>query len=111
MIPAQLAAAHIEPTSRLRHAPAPSQVPSVPHGLPASGAQSSLASRPAGTALQAPILPATAHDWQTPAHAPSQHTPVASAALSRAQCPLLHAASTVQEAPLSSIGRQAGGSQ
>jgi hypothetical protein len=72
----QAEGAHCVPLTNLRHAPAPSQVPSVPqvdaavavHWVATTGAV------PAGTGAQVPTLPISAHDWQVPVHAELQQT-------------------------------------
>jgi hypothetical protein len=74
-----------------RHAPFPSQNPSVPQveaavlGHPADG--------PMGTALHLPTLPEFAHDWQAPVQAMSQQKPCA-------QIPVTHSVPSPHDWPL-----------
>jgi hypothetical protein len=79
----------------LRHAPPPLQVPSLPQVvLPASVHWvAGVGTWPAGTFVQAPTLPATAHERQVPVQAVAQQIPCA-------QKPELHSGDAVQVAPL-----------
>jgi hypothetical protein len=79
----------------IRHAPAPSQVPSLPHSLLASTAQLSCGSVPAFTALQMPelcVVRALEHAMHFPSHSVLQQVP-------STQKPEVHSAAPVQESP------------
>jgi hypothetical protein len=79
----QAAATHTVPAACSRHAPAPLQKPSCAHVLAAAAAHWFSGSSPLGTLVQAPVVPGSAHDWQTPVHAVAQQTPCA-------QTPIAH---------------------
>ncbi len=90
-------AAHSAPDGCRRHAPLPSQVPSRPQGLPASGAQAPCGSCPAATGVQAPSRPGAAQVEQMPSQAVAQQIP-------RVQCPDWHCEPRVQGRPLTTGG-------
>lgn len=75
---AQVCAAHSVPPGHRRHAPLPSQKPSVWQVERAVSAHR--AEGPTGTELHVPTEPATAQDWQAPVHAELQQTPCAQTA-------------------------------
>jgi hypothetical protein len=74
--PLQLAAAHEVPMTYLRHAPAPLQVPSLPHVVAAAIGHCDATSGgwPVGIGEQVPTLPASVHDMQVPLHTLLQQT-------------------------------------
>jgi hypothetical protein len=87
---AQLSALHSVPDLYLRHAPAPSHAPSLPHeAAPWSAHLPRGSAAPAGTATQRPIDDGSAQLWQEPSQASMQQTP-------SAQKPLAHSAASVQ---------------
>jgi len=74
--PVQVAAAHCVPLTYFRQAPAPSQVPSLPH-VDADATRHCAAARggsPAAIGEQVPTLPASEHDMQVPVQAALQQT-------------------------------------
>jgi hypothetical protein len=102
----------------LRHAPAPSQVPSVPHVIAPWSAHCPIGSAPSGTSMHRPSLPAIAHDLQVPEHAAVQQTPCAQIADAHSlppvqvapggfgpQLPLTHAAPATQSALVAQVDR------
>jgi len=104
----------------ISHPPAPSQKPSAPQVSRPLSAHWPSGSLPAGTAVQAPSLPGTAHDMQLPVHIPLQHTPcwqlvelqsspVVHVAPSGflPQLPLLHTLPAAQSALAAHVFRQA----
>jgi hypothetical protein len=73
--PTQVAVAQPVPVAYRRHAPAPSQLPSVPQpGAPLSS-HWFRGSVPAGTGVHVPRLPATAHERQVPVQLELQQIP------------------------------------
>ena len=76
----------------MRHAPAPLQVPSLPHEAAPASVHWLSGSVPEGTNLHVPRLPASAHDWQVPVHAVRQQKPWL-------QFPLTHSAAEPQAVP------------
>jgi hypothetical protein len=73
--PTQVAAAHGVPVAYRRQPPLPSQVPSVPQLAPPLSVHWDSGSLPAGTLVQVPALPDSAHDWQVPVQLELQQTP------------------------------------
>ena len=90
--PVQDAPAHCVPAAYTRQAPPPLQVPSLPQVAAPASVHWFSGSRPLGTLLHAPRLPATAHDRQVPVQEPPQQTPCS-------QKPELHMAAALQVAP------------
>jgi hypothetical protein len=88
----QVAAAHCVPAAYLSQAPAPLQKPLVPQVVAPASVHCASGSWPEGTLVQAPRLPASAHDWQVPVQAELQQYPWA-------QKPELQVAPAVQVAP------------
>jgi hypothetical protein len=83
---AQLGASHTLPAGYLRHAPAPSHAPSVPHESMPMSSQPAFGSDPAGANVQVPRWPVSAQDLQPPqasaqqipwAHSPLRQSPLA----------------------------------
>ena len=72
----QLAAAHDVPLAYLRHAPAPLQVPSLPHVVAAAIGHCDATSggSPGAIGEHVPTLPASEHDMQVPVQALLQQT-------------------------------------
>jgi hypothetical protein len=91
--PAQLAATQIVPLAYIRHAPPPSQVPSVPQVEAPLSAHWPSGSSPAVTSVHVPAVPARLQERQLPVHAVRQQAPCS-------QKPLEHSAAAVQAAPL-----------
>jgi hypothetical protein len=90
---AQRSAWHVVPALYLRHAPAPSQVPSAPQDAAPWSLQTERGSAaPAGTAAQWPIDEASAQLLQAPVHASAQQTP-------STQKPLAHSVAAAQVWP------------
>jgi len=77
VVPVHIAAAHCTPAAYRRHAPLPLQEPSVLQLFIPRSLHWFSGSEPLGTLVQAPTVPASAHDWQVPLQAPSQQTPCA----------------------------------
>src|SRR4051794_24053673 len=76
VFPLHVGGAHTVPATCRAQAPAPLQVPFVPHVDAAVTAQTPRGSSvPAGTGAQLPAEPATAHDVQLGQLATPQHTP------------------------------------
>jgi hypothetical protein len=73
--PAQVAAPHAVPAAYLRHAPAPSHVPSSPQVAAVPSVHWLCGSCPAATSEHVPMLPASAHDRHVPVHELVQQTP------------------------------------
>jgi hypothetical protein len=73
--PTHVAGAHVAPAAYSRQAPAPSQVPSVPHASTPLSGHCASGSAPAGTSVQVPSVPASAHERQVPVQLELQHTP------------------------------------
>src|SRR5688572_20970923 len=95
--PVHAAARQTVPAAQLRHAPAPSQKPSLPH-VDCSVAEHmvrGLVPLPAGTHV--PMLPTCAQVLHAPVQAVSQHT-------SSTQLPLAHWLAVVHAMPLASFG-------
>jgi hypothetical protein len=69
---AHVASTQTVPAPYLRQAPEPSHVPSVPHDGASWSVHWLSGSVPAGTTLQVPKLPASAHDWHVPVQAVAQ---------------------------------------
>jgi hypothetical protein len=88
----QVALAHAVPCRYFSQAPA-LHLPSVPHAVAPWSMQVLAGSGPEATAVQAPIEPAIAHDWQVPVQVVVQQTPCA-------QCPDWHSGSAEQKAPI-----------
>jgi hypothetical protein len=114
----QAAGTQTVPTTYFRQPPLPSQAPSAPQLAAPWSAHWPRGSWPAGTLLQRPSLPATAHDWQAPAHAvvqqvpcsqwPDAHSPAAAQRAPGAlgpQLPLTHARPGVQSASVAQVSR------
>jgi hypothetical protein len=76
---AQLPATHSLPTAYLRHAPAPSQVPSSPQVETSACSQSPPGSSPAGTGVHVPRAPVRLQAWHAAVHGPPQQIPCAQA--------------------------------
>ena len=91
--PAQLAATQIVPLAYCRHAPPPSQAPSVPQVDAPLSAHWPSGSSPAATSVHVPAVPVIPHDRQLPVQAVRQQVPCS-------QKPLEHSAGAVHEAPL-----------
>jgi hypothetical protein len=92
-LPLQAAGAHVVPAAYSAQAPAPLQVPFVPHVEAAVTAHMPRGSDPpAGTGAHVPIEPATEHEKQLGQPAVPQHT-------CPTQCALAHCASAVHDAP------------
>jgi hypothetical protein len=74
--PVQLGAAHCVPLTCLRHAPAPSQVPSFPQVDAAAAVHCAATSggSPGAIGEQVPTLPASVHDIHVPVQAALQQT-------------------------------------
>src|SRR5262249_11282760 len=89
-------ARHTVPLANSRHAPEPSQAPSVPHVVLAGAAHWLSGSWPAGTDVHVPTVPASAHDWQVPAQPLLQQKPCA-------QLPELHCGPVVHGCPMGSL--------
>ncbi len=70
----------------------PLQDPSVPQVVAPLSVHWSSGSSPAGTAVQAPALPVSAHDWHVPVQSVAQQTPCA-------QIPEAHEEGSVQGVP------------
>lgn len=79
VFPEQLCATHSVPLAYLRHAPAPSHSPSLPHVVSGCASHSPSGSVPSAIAPQVPSAPppffAVLHAWHVALHASSQHTP------------------------------------
>jgi hypothetical protein len=69
--PVQLAATHCVPLTCLRHAPAPLQVPSLPHvdAAAAGHCDATVGGAPAAIGEHVPTLSFSAHDWHVPVQA------------------------------------------
>jgi hypothetical protein len=91
--PAQLAATQIVPLAYMRHAPPPSQVPSVPQVEAPLSAHWPRGSSPAATSVHVPAVPVRLQERQLPVQAVRQQAPCS-------QKPLPHSAAVVQAAPL-----------
>lgn len=88
----QLAFAQAVPWGYFWQAPA-WHLPSVPHEVvPWSTHIAAGSGKPVGTAVQRPIEPVIAHEWQAPAQAVAQQTPCA-------HCPDWHSVPAEQNAP------------
>jgi hypothetical protein len=96
----QLAARQTVPAAHLRHAPAPSQVPSVPHVEAADAVQSLRGLVPGSANLHVPTLFVALHVWQVPVQEVSQQTP-------STQWPLAQSLVSSQVVPFASTGTQA----
>jgi len=88
----QEAAAQAVPCWYFSQAPA-WHLPSVPHPCVPWSTQVPAGSGPEATAVQRPIEPAMAHDWQVPVQAVVQQTPCS-------QFPDMHSGSAEQKAPI-----------
>jgi hypothetical protein len=73
--PEQLGATHTVPDAYLRQPRLPSQNPSVPQVAASPSAHWPSGSWPAGTSVQLPALPGSAHDRQVPVQVVLQQTP------------------------------------
>ena len=93
VVPEQVDATQVIPMACSRQPPLPSQNPSVPQLAAPMSAHWFSGSCPAGTALQVPSVPASAHERQVPAQAVAQQTP-------SSQKPELHSAAAAQVAPI-----------
>jgi hypothetical protein len=82
---------------QLRHAPAPSQEPSLPHVDCAVAEHTLRGLVPASAGVHVPMLPTCAHVMQLPPQAVLQHTP-------STQLPLAHWLAPVHAVPLLSFG-------
>jgi hypothetical protein len=91
--PVHADATHTVPVMCSRQAPAPLQLPSLPHVIAAVGPQWSSGSWPACTLVHVPSVPASAQERQVVSHAVAQQTFCAQTLL--VQSPL-----AVHEAPL-----------
>ena len=89
--PVQLAVPQLVPSTPLRQAPLPSQVPSGPHGGLLATQAPCRSVLPAGTGWQEPVPPRL-HTWQVPQLAVEQQTP-------STQLPLPHSAPPAQICP------------
>ncbi len=98
-VEAQLAARHTVPALCLRHAPAPSQVPSSLQPSRASSGHTSRGSSPSRTGAHVPADAGPLHAWHISAHSEMQHT-------RSTQKPLVHSPPPEQGAP---FGRGASG--
>jgi len=96
----QLAARQTVPATHLRQAPAPSQVPSLPHDEAADAEQSLRGLVPGSANLHVPTLPVALHVWQVLLQAVSQQTP-------STQLPLEQSPPTLHIVPFVSTGTQA----
>lgn len=74
-VPLHIAAAHCDPAAYRRQAPAPLHSPSVLQLALPRFAHWFNGSAPAATLVHVPTDPASAQDWQVPAHAVAQQTP------------------------------------
>jgi hypothetical protein len=76
-LPAHVPERHIVPDGNFRHAPCPSQVPSLPHVETSvrGHVDAERGGRPAGTSVHVPIDPCTLHALHVSPQAESQHTP------------------------------------
>ena len=95
MEPEQPWAMHCVPVAYSWQAPLPSQKPLVPQLAAPASVHWFSGSEPAGTTLQVPTEPVSAHDRQVPVHAVWQHTPCE-------QLPELQSVLAVHMAPLDS---------
>jgi hypothetical protein len=89
--PVHIAGAHVVAPPYGRHAPAPSQVPSLPQVMAPSSAHWLSGSVPLAALMHWPSLPAIAHDLQVPEHTVVQQTPCAHI-VDAHSLPSLHAA-------------------
>jgi len=116
--PLQAAGAHVVPPEYLRHAPAPSQVPSAPQVIAPSSSHWPRGSEPLGASMHWPSLPPIAHDLHVPAHAVVQQTPCAQNVDAHSlpavhdapggfgpQLPFTHAAPATQSADVAHVDR------
>ena len=116
--PVHTAGAHTVAPAWKRHAPAPSQVPSVPQVAPPWSLHWSSGSVPLAALMHCPSLPAIAHDLQVPVHAVAQQTfcaqivdahslPAVQAAPGGfgPQLPATHAAPATQSAAVAHVAR------
>jgi hypothetical protein len=119
VVPEQLAVAHTVVLPYFRHAPMPSQAPSLPQPALPWSAHWDRGSLPAATFEQVPARTPSAHDRQVPAHAVEQHTPCSQKPDShseasvhgppgglRPQLPFTQAAGATQSALLVQVVRQ-----
>jgi len=93
VVPTHVEAAQVVPLAYRRQPPDPSQNPSVLHDDAPWSVHWFRGSCPAGTDVQVPTLPVSAHDWQVPVQAVAQQNPWA-------QKPELHSAAEPQAAPI-----------
>ena len=93
VVPEQVEAAQVVPVACSRQAPLPLQNPSVPQLAAPWSAHWPSGSWPAGTEVQVPSVPASAHDLQVPAHVLAQQIPSSHSAE-------LHSAGAAQTAPI-----------
>jgi hypothetical protein len=88
-----VAGRHTVPATQWRHAPAPSQAPSVPQVAAGVALQRPWGSAPpAATLVHAPTKPGTLQAWQLPQADDPQQTP-------SVQLPLLHSVPATHSAP------------
>jgi hypothetical protein len=87
-----IGAVQVVPARYLRHAPAPSQVPSRPQVSAPLSAHWPSGSCPAGIVEHVPAVPARAHELQIPLHSVLQHAP-------SSQNPELHSSGAVHAPP------------
>jgi len=73
----QVLAPQVVPAAYLWQPPLPSQVPSVPQALTSLSAHWPRGSCPAGTLVQVPAEPGSAHDLHVPLQSDTQQTPCA----------------------------------
>jgi len=93
VVPLQADATHVVPVAYRRHAPLPSQAPSVPQVDAPWSLHWLNGSAPAATDAQVPTVPVRLHDRQMPAQAVAQQTPCS-------QKPELHSPAAPQVAPI-----------
>ena len=91
--PEQLAATQMVPLAYCRHAPPPSQAPSVPQVEAPLSAHWPRGSSPAGTSVQVPAVAVIPQERQLPVQAVRQQVPCS-------QKPLEHSVAPVQAVPL-----------
>ena len=96
---AQAATPQVVPGPHLRHAPAPSQLPSRPQVVGAEAVQSLRASDPDTAGVQVPRVPTPAQVMQAPVQAVAQQTP-------STQKPLWQPPASVQAVPFVSCAVQ-----
>jgi hypothetical protein len=103
---AQAAPTQTVPLAYRRQAPAPLQLPSFMHVAAPASVHWFSGSWPAGTAVQVPAVPDSAHDWQVPVQAVAQQTPCWQKALAHSVAPAqaVPFAFLVQTPPMQTLG-------